>query len=127
MPQSFRLSLADVHQGYALRRDGFNFIQQLTLHARFQHRLKLIRRVEMVFDRVLGGVGNQNDFFDPGSHAFVDNILDQRLIYDRQHLFRDRLGRRQHAHTQTSNRNDGFQLLRHGVPLKSRGRANRLR
>ena len=52
----------------------------------------------MVFNGVLGRMGNQEDFFDPGSHNLVDNVLNHRLIDDRQHFFRNRICGRQHMH-----------------------------
>ena len=68
-----------------------NFSQQLTLNALLKQCFQFIRGIEVVFHRVFRCVCDQNDFFDPCSNHFVDDVLNHRLVNDRQHLFRDGL------------------------------------
>src|ERR1700724_3750747 len=64
--------------------------------------------VEMIFDSVLASPCNDNDVLDSRCHAFLDHILNERLINDGEHLFRLRFGGRQKSGAQTSGWKDGL-------------------
>ncbi len=42
----------------------------------FQETFQFRRRIEMVFDGVLATAGDDDNVFDPGSDAFLDDVLD---------------------------------------------------
>jgi hypothetical protein len=107
--QSQRLRLAYVHDGHARRTDCLYLSQQLTFDALLKQRFQFIGGIEMVFHGILRRVGNQYNLLDACSHNLVDDILNHRLINDWQHLFRNRLGGRQHMHPQSGYRNNCFQ------------------
>ena len=49
----------------------------------------------MVLDAALAAAGDEDHLGDSGRRRFLDRVLDQRLVDDRQHLLRLRLGGRQ--------------------------------
>ena len=51
----------------------------------------------MILDRVLAAAGDEDDVVDAGGERLFDAVLDDRLVDERQHLFRLRLGRREEA------------------------------
>ena len=53
----------------------------------------------MVFDRGACGGGHERSSQDPGGVGFLNGVLDQRLVDDRQHLLRLCLGGREKAGT----------------------------
>jgi hypothetical protein len=59
--------------------------------------LELGIRVEMVLDRPLRRARDEHELLGAGGDRFVDGILNERLVDDRQHLLRRRLGCRQEA------------------------------
>ena len=82
--------VAEVHHAadfaHQFRQIGFAFPFQET----FQFR----RRIEVVFDGVLSPAGHDNDVVNAGGDAFLDDVLDQRLVDHRQHFFWLRFGGR---------------------------------
>ena len=58
----------------------------------------------MEFDQVLLVADDENQRFDPRLQRFLDGILDQRLVDDRQHFLGDRLGGRQEPRAHAGNR-----------------------
>ena len=71
-------------------------------------RLELDRDVEMILDRVLAAAGDEDDVVDARRDRFLDAVLDDRLVDERQHFFRLRLGRRQEAGAEPGGGKDGF-------------------
>ena len=63
---------------------GFEHVERLLAAA---HRIfELVGLVEMLDDSGLAAAGDEDQFLDPGFARFVDRVLDQRAIDDRQHL-----------------------------------------
>ncbi len=62
-----------------------------------QQLLQLKTDVEMVFDLRLVSAGNDDDLFATCGDCLFHAVLDKRLVYQCQHLFRQRLGGRQKA------------------------------
>ncbi|MNT32232.1 hypothetical protein D3C71_1524070 [compost metagenome] len=87
VPKPFGNALTYLHHGHALRTDGLHFVQQLALNALFQHRFQLKAGIEMVFDRILGGMGNQHNLVNPRGNTFINHVLDQGFVDQRQHFF----------------------------------------
>ena len=101
--QAERLALAHVGEVDQVR-DLADLGEQLRLAARFQERFELDRDVEMIFDGVLAAAGDEDDVVDAGGDRFFDAVLDDRLVDERQHLFRLRLGGGQEAGAQPGGR-----------------------
>ena len=85
-----------------------------------QRRLELPVAVEVVLDRVLVPPGHEQHVVQPGRDGLLDDVLDGRLVDDRQHLLGSGLGRRQEPGAETRDRDDclgdGWSvLLRHGT------------
>ena len=87
MTESKRLALADVGDAQHVG-DVADLRQLLALPAGFEKRLELDRDIKMIFDRVLATTGHQNDVGDAGCDRFFDAVLNDRLVDQRQHLFR---------------------------------------
>ncbi len=62
----------------------------------------------MVLDDVLAAAGDEDELLDPGFPGFLDGILDDRLVDDRQHLLGHGLGGGQKAGAHAGDRKDGF-------------------
>ena len=62
----------------------------------------------MIFDGALAAPGDENDVLDARRDAFLDRILDQRLVHNGQHFLGDRLRRRQKSRSQPSYGQDGL-------------------
>ena len=62
-----------------------------------QHLFELELPVEMVLDHALVAAGDEDEVLDAGCHGLIHDMLDQRTVDHRQHLFRHRLGRGQEA------------------------------
>ena len=78
------------------------------LAARLEKRLELDRDVEVILDRVLAAAGDEDDVVDAGRDRFLDAVLDDRLVDERQHFLRLRLGRGQEAGAEAGGGEDGF-------------------
>ena len=68
----------------------------------------------MILDRGLVAPGHEDEMLDAGFLGFVENVLDERLVDDRQHLLRHRLGGGKDAGTETGDRKYGFADLHGG-------------
>src|SRR5262249_24073607 len=89
-------------------------LELLRLAALPQQILELVAVIEMIFDRGLAATGDENEFLDAGGARFLDRILDQRLVDQRQHLFWPRLGRGKEAGAKTADGKDRLAYaLRH--------------
>ena len=71
-------------------------------------RLELDRDVEVILDRVLAAAGDEDDVVDAGRDRFLDAVLDDRLVDERQHFLRLRLGRGKEARAEAGGGEDGF-------------------
>ena len=102
-----RLALADVGEVDQVR-DLADLGELLALAARLEKRLELDRDVEVILDRVLAAAGDEDDVVDAGGDRFLDAVLDDRLVDERQHLLRLRLGGRQEPGAEAGGGEDGF-------------------
>ena len=62
----------------------------------------------MVLDHAFVSPGDEDEMLDAGLARFVDHVLDQRPVDDRQHFLRHGLGGRQEAGAETGDRENGF-------------------
>ena len=113
MAEAERLALADVGEVDEVR-DLADLGEQLLLAARLEEGLELDRDVEVILDRVLAAAGDQDDVVDAGGDRFFDAVLDDRLVDERQHLLRLRLGGRQEPGAEAGGGEDG---LANALPL----------
>ena len=68
--------------------------------------LELERAVEVVDDGALAAAGDHDHLLDPAGDRLLDAVLDRRLVDERQHLFRLRLGDRQESRAETGGGKD---------------------
>ena len=108
MPETERFRLADVDAVDVLRNHVAHEFEQLALAARLEFRFQFVGLVEVILDRPLGTAGDEDHVGDAGRHRFLDRILDQRLVDDRQHFLGTGLGRRQEAGAHAGDRKDCF-------------------
>src|SRR3989442_15400692 len=62
--------------------------------------LQLVGLVEVILDGALVAPGDEDHLGDARRGRLLHRVLDQRLVDDRQHLLRARLGHRQEAAAQ---------------------------
>ena len=62
----------------------------------------------MIVDRALAPAGDKKELLDAGGFRLLDRVMDERLVDDRQHFLRHRLGRGQKASAQPGDRENGF-------------------
>ncbi len=96
MAQAQRFFLADVgnvnHVG-----DVLNDRQQVGFAALLEHHLQLVADVEVVFDGALAAAGDDDDLIAAGGHRFLDAVLNDGLVDQREHFLGLRLGGREEA------------------------------
>ena len=76
-------------------------LQLLELACALELLFQLIGLVEVVGDRVLVAIGDEDQRIATGLDGFVHGVLDKRFIDDRQHFLRHRLGCRKKAGPKT--------------------------
>src|SRR5437879_3441696 len=74
----------------------------------FQEALQRRRMVEVVFDGILPFAGHDDDVLDPGHHALFNDVLNLRLVDDRQHFLGLCFRRRQETRSQPGGRQNRF-------------------
>src|SRR5262249_17613861 len=73
-----------------------------------QRHLELEGAVEMILDDALVAPGNENEMLDAGLPCFVDDMLDDGPVDNREHFLGHGLGGGQESGPQTGNGEDGF-------------------
>src|SRR5690606_24537352 len=91
-----------------LRLDILKMLQFRRLAALGERGIKLYLRIEIVFDDCLVASGDENQMFDTSFARLIDYILDDGLVDDRQHFFRDRFGGGQETGAKTCDREHGL-------------------
>ena len=107
MAQAQRLFLAhigDVNQVRNLADD----LQQVGLAALLQHFLQFVADVEVVFDRRFAASGDDDDLIAAGSNRFLNAVLNDGFVHQRQHFLGLRLGGRQEPGAQAGSGKNGF-------------------
>ncbi len=110
MPKPQWVALANVGHLHQVR-DVLDQRQLLILSARLQCTLELSVAVEVVFNRGLAASGDDDDVVDARIERFLDAVLDERLVDQREGLFRLSFGGRKEASTHTGGGKDGFAYL----------------
>ena len=93
MAQPQRLCLPGQEQRSFGQGGGFDFFDQVSLATRLQSRHQFGLVIKMLFQHFLGPASDENEFFDPGVAGFVNRVLDQGAIHQRQHFLGHHLGR----------------------------------
>src|ERR1044072_1398149 len=93
MPQAESLGLPDVDAVHRFGDDVPDQLQQLVLPARGELRLDLVGLVEVILDGALVAPRDEHHVANSRRHGFLDCVLNERLVDDRHHLLRTRLGR----------------------------------
>ena len=106
MPKSQRFLLTCVGKLSGLRDRRLNNLQSLFLTTVSEHGLQLERVIEMILYRGLSPASDEDELLDPGGTGFLDGVLDERFIDNREHFLRHRLGCRQETRTKPPNRKD---------------------
>ncbi len=68
--------------------------------------VEFVSDVEMVGDDALVASGDEDELFDARLLRFVDDVLQDGPVDDREHLLRDRFGRGQEASAEAGDRQD---------------------
>jgi hypothetical protein len=102
-------------QHFAGRTDRcFHALQLCLAAAQAQGLVQFELMIEVVLDGALVAAGDEDEALDPRSRGLLDRILDQRLVDDRQHFLRHRLGRRQEARAEPRHGEDRHPRRCHG-------------
>ena len=107
MTETERLALTHVGEINQIG-DLPDFGQLFALAARLEIRFELHRHVEMILDGVLAAPGDQNDVVDARGDRFLDAVLNDRFVDERQHFFGLRFGGGQEPCAQSGGREDSF-------------------
>src|SRR5665213_183828 len=107
MPQTAGFALAHVVHRRQIRRLLYER-QPVGVPLGAKRLFEFVVAVEVVLERPLAAARDHQDVVEPGSDGLLDDVLDRRLINDRQHLFRRRLRGRQEAGAETGGRDDGL-------------------
>jgi hypothetical protein len=102
-----RFSLPNVYARHMLGHDALYGRQQVGLACVLQGLFEFCVRVEVILDRSFGGTCHENEFRGARRDGFLDRVLDQGLVHDRQHLFRAGLGGWQKSRTTAGDREYG--------------------
>jgi hypothetical protein len=62
----------------------------------------------MILDDAFVAAGHEDKMLDSRLARFIDHMLENRPVDDRQHLLRDRFGRRQKPRAETGDGQHGF-------------------
>src|SRR5437867_5376690 len=68
----------------------------------------------MILDGVLAAAGDEDDVVDARRHRFLDAVLNDRLVDERQHFLRLRLRRRKESSAEAGRRKHRFSYSSHG-------------
>ena len=103
--------------------DSVTLGQPLDVALVAQHLLELEVAVEVVLERSLAAAGDEQDVLEAGGHGLLDDVLDGRLVDDRQHLLGRRLGGRQEPRAEPGRGDDRLadrRLAAHAPTLDDR-------
>ncbi|MNT37962.1 hypothetical protein D3C72_1741300 [compost metagenome] len=107
MAKAQRFLLPDIMNSCELT-NCLDFKEQILLALLLQDALKFHGLIEVVLYRFLVAAGYDNDALNSGLHRFFHNILNRRLVDDRQHFFGLCFGCRQEAGAESSGGNYSF-------------------
>ena len=121
MPQSARPILSRVIEVDVPRLE-FKLRELIFLTALPQRADQFRIFIKMVLDTALALAGNEENLLHVAASQFLDNILNDRLLTDRQHLLRLALGRRQQPRPQPRHRNNRLLNIHPTTPSIAKSR-----
>src|SRR5262249_55283142 len=101
------LLLADVGDLGQVR-DVADLAEHLDVALLLEQVLQLVGGVEVVLDRTLLARGDDDHLLDAGGDRLLDRVLDDRLVDERQHRLRLRLGGREEPRAPAGGREDSL-------------------
>jgi hypothetical protein len=101
--------------------DLLDLVEQRFLALFGEHLLELEGRVEVVLDGVLAAARDDDDALDAGVAGFLDDVLDEGPVHERQHFLRLGLGGRQEAGAEAGCGKDGDANLGHADSVADEG------
>ena len=108
MAQAQGAMLAYVNALHVIGLNAAHQLEQLVLAGGFQFRFQFVGGIEMVLDGALGAAGDEDHLADAGFVGFFYRVLDQRLVYHRQHFLGAGLGGREESGAEAGDGEDGF-------------------
>ena len=108
VPQTQGFGLCDEDRAHAFGQHVADEFELLGLAGPLELLFKLVGLVEIVRHSVLVAVGDEDQRVATRLDGFVDRVLDQWPIDDRQHFLGNGLGGGEESCTQSSNRKDGL-------------------
>ena len=108
MAEAERHLLPGIGDLAGLGQPRLQLFEQVGLAALAQCRFELEGAVEMILDRALRAARDKKELLDARRLGLFDRIMDQRLVDDRQHFLRHRLGRRKKPGAEPGDRENGF-------------------
>ena len=102
------LGLPDVDTTAAVGEHCLHHVEQLLLSLQLQLGLQLVCLVEVVLNGALIAPCDEDHFSDARCGRFLDRVLDQRLVDDREHFLGTRLGHGQKTAAEACDRKDGL-------------------
>jgi len=107
MAKTERMLLADIEDVHHI--GNFSDLRQLRLLSFvIKQRFKFKSNVKMVFKSSFPATGDKEYLLNTGGNSLFNNILNKRLIYEREHLFRGCFSGRKKTGAKTGNRENGF-------------------
>ena len=106
-PRPERFLLSHITDARHLGNRAHRF-QLFLLAALLQKFFQLKRNIEVIFNRSLAATGDDDDRLNSGGDRFFDHVLNQRLVDQRQHLFRRGFGGGQKTRAQAGGRKNCF-------------------
>lgn len=110
MAQPQRFGLADITEVRQVRNMP-DLVKDLPLAAALEIFFEFERAVEVIFDRTFSSSGNDDDVFDAGCDGLLHDVLNQRLVDQREHLFGRGFGSGEKACAQSSSGNNGLTYI----------------
>ena len=92
VPETERCPLAQIDAIHVCRDDFSDVLQQLVLAALFERSFEFCIDVEMILDGPFCRARDEDQLLDACFNRFLNCILDQWLVHDRQHLLWRSLG-----------------------------------
>src|SRR5206468_1265597 len=88
MAKAERSLLSGIRDLTGGREPSSDFGEQLSFASLSQRGLELETDIEIIFKCALRASGHKKELLDPRRLGFLNRVVDQRLVDDRQHLFR---------------------------------------